>query len=398
MSYSYLSSGSGLVVQPVIPASISEIPNEYEKPVVFLTSVRISDDHIWANGLFQNVYVIYKMFEVMGCVPWMLVDNNENNKDAKIHNNFRMTDFKTYIQKPFKVHYYIEIAMSCDPGIRKFFKNMGTKISKLYLGNILNIDIETVSFYKQTNFSHHVAGEIDEIWTSPHYDQHADYTGSINGLCGKVRIAPYLWDPLFIEPLGKVYDGAPFHESSPRLFVIMEPNISFQKNCLIPILALEAYYRKYPERVEQIIVVNGEKFKNTPWFMDNIASTLQIMKDNKLQLMPRAHMKNAAQAFKHAIILQHQVNNEYNYSLLEWLTMGFPVVHNVSRLKSYGYYYEGNDFYGVTDLLTTITSKHQQCQAAYEAKTKQLLWNFSIHNPSNIKGWKELVFSKPTNI
>jgi hypothetical protein len=178
----------------------------------------------------------------------------------------------------------------------------------------------------------------------------------------------------------------------------MEPNISFQKNCLIPILALEAYYRKYPERVEQIIVVNGEKFKNTPWFMENIASTLQIMKDNKLQLMPRAHMKNAAQAFKHAIIIQHQVNNEYNYSLLEWLTMGFPVVHNVSRLKSYGYYYEGNDFYGVTDLLTEITSKHQQSQAAYETKTKQLLWNFSIHNPSNIQGWKELVFSKPTNI
>jgi hypothetical protein len=390
MSFPYLSTGSGLEVQKVNSAYPQDIPSIDSRPVIFLTSVRISDDHIWANGLFQNVYVIYKLFETMGCMPFMLVDNNDNNKDANVHKKYRMMDFKTYAQKPFKVHSYIEMAMSCDPGIRKFFKNMGAKVAKLYMGNILNIDIETITFMKSVNFSHHVAGEIDEIWVSPHYDIHADYAGCINNLCGKTRIAPYVWDPIFIEELGKQYDGSPFSEQSARAFVIMEPNISFQKNSLMPILALEAYYRKYPDRVEQVIVVNGEKFKNTQWFMECIGSNLQLLKDNKLQLMPRAHMLNAAKAFKHAIIVQHQVNNHYNYSFLEWLTMGFPVVHNVPLFKSYGYYYEGNDFYGAAEAIYTVTKTHQHNVAYYETKAKQLAYNFSIHNPENIKAWKEL--------
>jgi len=394
MSFHYLSTGSGLEVQKVNSAYPQDIPSIDSRPVIFLTSVRISDDHIWANGLFQNVYVIYKLFEAMGCMPFMLVDNNDNNKDANIHKKYRMTDFKTYAQQPFRVHSYIEMAMSCDPGIRKFFKNMGAKVSKLYMGNILNIDIETITFMKSVNFSHHVAGEIDEIWVSPHYDIHADYAGCINGLCGKTRIAPYVWDPIFIEELGKQYDGSPFSEQSARAFVIMEPNISFQKNSLMPILALEAYYRQYPDRVEQVIVVNGEKFKNTPWFMECVGQNLQLLKDNKLQLMPRAHMLNAAKAFKHAIIVQHQVNNQYNYSFLEWLTMGFPVVHNVPLFKSYGYYYEENDFYGAANAIHTVTKTHQHNVASYETKAKQLAYNFSIHNPENIKAWKELALGK----
>jgi hypothetical protein len=394
MSFPYISTGTGTSVQAVNPAYPTDIQPIDNRPVVFLTSVRISDDHIWANGLFQNVYVIYKLFEAMGCMPIMLVDNNDNNKDANVHKKYRMTDFKTYAQKPFKVHSYIEMAMSCDPGIRKFFKNMGAKVSKLYMGNILNIDIETITFMKAVNFSHHVAGEIDEIWVSPHYDIHADYAGTVNGLCGKTRIAPYVWDPVFIEELGKQYDGSPFSETSPRPFVIMEPNISFQKNCLLPILALEAYYRQYPERVDQIVVVNGEKVKNTGMFSENVAPSLQIVKDNKLHMMPRAHMINAAKAFKHAIIIQHQVNNQYNYSFLEWLTMGFPVVHNVPLFKSYGYYYEGNDFYGAAAAINLVTRTHQHNLASYETKAKQLAYNFSIHNPENMKAWKELAFGK----
>lgn len=397
MAFPNLSTGSGLVYQqitPAYPAGLPSLTDAGEKRVVFMTSVRIADDQVWANGLFQNVYVIYKLFEAMGCFPVMLVDNMENNKEAELHKQFRMTDFKTYIQKPHRVHAYIEMAMSCDPSIRKFFRSMGCKASKLYMGNILNIDIETVTFYKSVNFSHHVAGELDEIWVSPHYDQHADYAGAINGLCGSVRIAPYVWDPLFISKAGARYDGMNMGPDAPRLFVIMEPNISFQKNSLIPILALEAYYRKWPERVETVIAVNGEKFKQIPWFSESIGPTLKLVQDGKLQLMPRAHMHNAVKAFHNAIVIQHQVNNQYNYSTLEWLTLGFPLVHNVARFKDYGYYYEGNDFYGASDAIETVVKRHNHNMESYSAQAIQLAWNFSIRNPANIKGWEELAFNK----
>ena len=60
-----LKAGEGLVYQPV-PHTLT-LPSTNDKKKVFLTTVRIPDEHIWANGLFQNVYVIYKMFETMGC-------------------------------------------------------------------------------------------------------------------------------------------------------------------------------------------------------------------------------------------------------------------------------------------------------------------------------------------
>lgn len=391
-----LRAGEGLACQPIQPATPAAFVGAEAKPRVFLTSVRIPDEHIWANGLFQNVYVIYKMLDAAGYEPWIMVDNNENHKDAKIHAEFRLTDFKAYAVAPFKVAAYIEMGMSCEPGIRRFFRSMGAKVAKLYLGNILNIDIETVTYLPPTtNFSHHVAGELDEIWVSPHYDLHAEYAGSINGICGRTRIAPYIWDPHFIDEVGAdVYDATGLIKESPRTFLVMEPNISFQKNSLVSILALEAYFRKFPSRVEQAIIVNGDKLKLNPYFMSSIAPCLTIMAAGKLQLMPRAHIVNAARVFKNAIVLQHQIINEYNYSLLEWFYMGFPVVHNAARFKEYGYYYEDNDFDGAAAAIERIVEHHDKNVEAYKAHAKQLAWRFSPYNPENIAAWKKLLTEK----
>jgi hypothetical protein len=393
MPYPTLRTGSGLLTQD-IPSVVPKTLIVSDKPRVFLTTVRIPDEHIWANGLFQNVYVIYKLLEIAGYEPWLLVDNNENNKDAKLHEKFRLTDFKTYMFAPHRIAAYIEMGMSCDPSIRRFFRSMGAKVAKLYLGNILNIDIETITFYKDVNFSHHVAGELDEIWVSPHYDFHAEYAGSINGLCGKTRIAPYVWDPMFIQELGHAYDGSKMNVESARQFIIMEPNISFQKNSLIPIMATESYYRKYPQRIDTVTVINGQKLKENQYFQHSVLPNITSYAAGKLHLMPRAHMINVARVFRSAIIIQHQVNNEYNYSLLEWMTMGFPVVHNIPRFRDYGYYYEGNDFEAAAEQINNVTLNHEKNKEAYAAHAKQLTWNFSIYNPENITKWTSLLTEK----
>lgn len=372
-------------IQPISPSHTGST----QKERLFLTTIRIDEEQIWANGLFQNVLILYKMFESMGYEPWLLVETSERKKDSKLQDEYRTIDFKTYTQNPFRVIAYMEVAMSCDPGIRAFFRNMGAKITKTYLGNILNIDIETVTFYNGVNFAHHVAGEIDEIFVSPHYDIHEEYAGSVNGLFGKTRIVPYVWDPIFIRHLGHVYDDSSLRSPS-RTFVIMEPNISFQKCALIPILAMEAYFRKHPEHVETVIVVNGQKLKENPYFMSSVAPCLSILQKGKLQLMPRTNIVNIAKAVPHAIVLQHQVNNAYNYSFLEWLTMGFPLVHNVPQFQSYGYYYKENDFLGASEQISFLLENHNK--EVYASHATQLGWQLSIHNPANREVWKNVAF------
>ena len=181
MSFPIIKAGDGTSAQ-AIPRAVPPVHSTGSRPRVIITSVKIPDEQIWANGLFQNVYVIYKMMEALGMEPYVLIDNNENNKEAAVHKKYRVLDFKEYVAAPFQVVAYIEMGMSCEPGIRHHFRKMGAKVAKLYLGNILNIDIETTTYLPGINFSHHVAGELDEIWVSPHYDIHAEYAGSINGL------------------------------------------------------------------------------------------------------------------------------------------------------------------------------------------------------------------------
>ncbi len=375
------------VFQPLpTPVPTSLVSSKRKR--VFLTTVRIPDEQIWANGLFQNIYILYKMMEILGYEPFLLVDSLENNKDAKIHDQFRLLDFKTYIQNPFPVVAYLEFGMSCDPMIRKFFRNTGAKVAKTYLGNILNIDMETITFYRNVNFSHHVAGEVEEIWVSPHYDFHADYAGSVNGLCGRTRIAPYVWDPFFVKDLRNIW--TPTKETAKR-FVVMEPNISFQKNAFVSILALECFYRRHPTKVLEAIVVNGEKMKQIPYFANSILPNLTIYRDGKLHLMPRSHMFVFAPVYKDAIVLQHQVNNEYNYSFLEWLYMGFPVIHNHRRLAAFGYSYKENDFEEAADRIEQVLAHHETNMEAYKAQAQQLIWRFSIYNPENLQAWSKLI-------
>jgi hypothetical protein len=108
------------------------------------------------------------------------------------------------LKNPIPIHTFIEIGMSLNAVTRSYLRSIGAKIAKLYLGNILNIDIETIQNYSSMFFNHHVVGEIDEIWTSPHYKQHIDYAALylIVLKCHMVRVVPYVWDPCFITQYG----------------------------------------------------------------------------------------------------------------------------------------------------------------------------------------------------
>lgn len=384
------------VVQPVLPPvpRMADL-KATDKPCVLLTSVRIPDGQLWANGLFANVFILYRMMESAGFFPWLLVDNINNGVDGTLARTFRQVDVNGFAAAPFKVAAYVELAMSCDPTIRRFFKAMGAKTIKLYLGNILNIDVETPMFYPTMNFSHHVAGELDEIWVSPHYEQHAEYAAAINGLpSSAVKVAPYVWDPMFIKDAGgagivELYTPPP--PQTPRAFVIMCPNISHQKCSWVSIMAVEAYARKHPGAVEALVVVNGKKLAELPFVAKTLLPTLTLASQGKLHMLGRAETQAVAKSLRSAIVVQHQQNNEYNYSFLEWMTMGFPVVHNAPTLEGYAYSYPGADVDAAVEAIERAVLVHDAQREAYRAQAHQLAWRFSIHNPDNMATWRDML-------
>jgi hypothetical protein len=141
-------------------ADIKHIAPPMHRKVVLLATANITEDNIFTNGLFQNVVLLYKMFEAMAWTPILIVNEKPKNLD-KIPEQIRTCRVVTaeeILKQPIPVYGYIEIGMSIDPNLRKFLKMIGSKICKLYLGNILNIDVETPIFYPDMNFAHHVIG------------------------------------------------------------------------------------------------------------------------------------------------------------------------------------------------------------------------------------------------
>lgn len=355
-----------------------------QKRNILITASLIEGNNLFSNGLHQNCLFLYRQFELIGYFPYFLINKKSNSVEEKQYRVCELTEFDT---NPFPVYAFFIVAANCPESFRIFLKEKGTKIFTLFLGNILNIDIEKVTFGNRYN-KHHSYGSNGTMLMSPHYHLSQDYSSALYDVYPNSKIAPYVWESSMIQDLVDMYKWS---NEGPYGFSIMEPNISFQKCSLIPIMICEAFYREKPSKIDGAVVINGDKLLSSTYFLTNILSKLDIYRDKRLFLINRLTIRDAAKGFKQNIIIHHAVNNDYNYLFLEYLFMGFPVIHNYEMLKTYGYYYKGDDIEAGKNMIDYVLNTHGSNLESYRASCKQLFWKFSIYNPDNIKGWKELL-------
>ena len=368
-----------------------------ERKVILLATSTITSSSFFVNGLYQNVCILYKLFDSMGYAPILFVNTmpTDINTVPPILRSVRMITVNDIVQKPMPVHLYLEIGMSIDPKIRHHLKNnRGAKIAKLYLGNILNIDIETPMFYPGMNFSHHIVGELDEIWVSPHYKQHAEYAAVLNHVepvPKSMKIAPYVWDPSILT-----LDGArnlrwrPRAASEIETYVILEPNISFQKAALLPLLLVERSYR-FLKRPVRILVGNGDRLMKNPFFIKTILPTLELAKDSMITFDGRHDIPSIMTDYPYATAICHQWNNQYNYMTLEYLVAGFPVIHNAPDWYDVGYYYTGHSIDEGLAALQRAQRQHATSLEDYKSGAEAIRWRHSPYNPDVQKAWQGLL-------
>lgn len=332
----------------------------------------------------------------MNYTPILLVNTKPSNINdvPSILRDVRMMTVEDILKTPMPIHIYLEIGMSIDPMLRKRFRMGGAKICKLYLGNILNIDTETPMFYPGMNFSHHIVGELDEIWVSPHYKQHEEYAAVLNHvepIPKSMKIAPYVWDPCILTLDGtRNLRWRPRRSTEVETLVILEPNISFQKASLIPILIAERSYR-YNKRPLHVLIGNGDRLMKNPFFTQTILPTLELAKDSMLTFDGRHDIPSIMKDHPHATALCHQWNNQYNYMTLEYLVAGFPVVHNAPDWSDIGYFYKGHDINEGLAALQRVQSQHANSMERYKSGAEVARWRHSPYNPEVQKAWEELL-------
>lgn len=367
-----------------------------DRKIILIATATIQNESLFQNGLYQNIFILYKLFDSMGYAPILLVSDKPKDiqKVPEILRHVRMITVNEISMTPLPVHLYLEIGMSIDKAMRRIFRMSGTKVCKLYLGNILNIDIETPIFYNEMNFSHHVVGELDEIWVSPHYKQHDEYAAVINHVKPEettMKVAPYIWDPCVLTLNGtRQFKWRPRQENEVETLLIMEPNISFQKASLIPILIAELNYRANKRNL-RVIVGNGERLLANPFFTKTIMPTLELAKDRKIQFSGRHTITNIMNEYPYATAICHQWNNQYNYMALEFVTSGFPLVHNAPDWRDMGYYYEGHNLNNAVTALNEALIKHSDSLEVYKSAAECVKWRHSPYNPEVQAAWRKLL-------
>uniref|UniRef100_A0A6C0AP90 Uncharacterized protein n=1 Tax=viral metagenome TaxID=1070528 RepID=A0A6C0AP90_9ZZZZ len=355
---------------------------------ILLASGHIGSDILFNNGLHQNTLIIYDMLESMGYDCYLLTDRGSEKVSDLSGYRFLTPETCMGLFKSLTIAAYIEIGMTLDAGWRSLIERLGAKVVKLYLGNILNIDVETTAITKGLYFPHHVGGTVHEIWTSPHYKQNLTYACAINGLPGsKGKIAPYLWTPEFIQ-------GA--QRWTPQSWtkmdiVIAEPNLSFQKTCLFPLLLANEFAQLCPEWKGKVYLLNTERMSKNSYMSQTVLPNLFLQKHGRIIHEGRTGIRSIMERHPSALFIAHQYNNDYNYMTLELMECDFPVLHSSLGWSQFGYYWSTDEWRLSLTTLAKVFQLHGSQLGPYRSHAKQLQWKHSPWNPVNRAGWSKLL-------
>ena len=286
----YLPGNTEFLSEELESISLTPLDHPNHRQAIILASNDVNDSTLFLNGLTQNIIVLYDLFESLGYESYLLQHSNSTSEKKEFIFSYRTIQLQDLIHTNKPIKAFIEIGMSIDITTRNYLRSMGSKLIKLYLGNILNIDIETIQYYKSMFFNHHLVGETDEIWTSPHYYQHLDYAAILNRVDLKnSRVVPYVWDSCFITQYGtkETIEWISPNDWKHQDIIIMDPSISFQKCTFYSLLLIEAFSKKYPEWKGKVHIINGDRLKLCLNSCHYVLPTLSLYKSDRIHLYGR---------------------------------------------------------------------------------------------------------------
>jgi hypothetical protein len=202
-------------------------------------------------------------------------------------------------------------------------------------------------------------------------------------------VAPYVWEPMFLSGGGLKVLHAEELPWITRDLVITEPNISFQKSCLVPLLLAERFAKAYPSWRGRVILMNSDRFA-TNTHAKAILEGLVLHRTGRVLYRGRQTIREIMQQNSGACFICHHVNNEYNYMALELMYSGFPVLHNASVWAEFGYYWSDCAIDSAVAKLHSVLQTHDP-DGVYRADGRQLAWLYSIYNPEVRRAWAQLL-------
>lgn len=350
-----------------------------------------------ANGLQQNIVFLKNLLSTISNVKPIYIYTGEIPQVDFISKETCIP----YSQFINKVHneYDLIICMGfwLDQQHIKRIKNENKKIkfTLMQCGNqFIENSMRMVHYYEKVDYINNPLDGIDSIWILPQHAQNLTYMKTFYRL-ENIKVAPFIWDPLFIDNQLKElpFENKNINFSSEKIknILIMEPNLSIIKNCLLPLYIVENYERKYPNIISSCNIMGGKKIVESHYFIRLILH-LDIYQKRKgfLKAHNRYKFVESVKLFG-SLVISHQIENDMNYLYFDALYLNLPLVHNSYTLRNYGYYYPHNDVEIAANQLNEIIKNHDKNIASYKIKTKKLIDTYGINNDKNKNEYLKLI-------
>ncbi len=355
------------------------------------------DKNLYSNGLQQNVVILNNVLnQINEFRSFFLYEGKLLNSDL-IDKNLCFP-YKELLSDS-AIHFDLIIMMGFtikEEMISLIKKNKHkTKFVLLQCGNQF---VENMSFALSENDTPYspISNSllIDQIWLLPHYKKNLSFMKTYYKN-KNVMLVPYIWDSLFIDYQIKnsIYKDQEIKLSqiNKNSVLIMEPNIFFCKNCILPLFIVEAFEQKFPGLIDACNVLCADKLVNSNYFIKLILQ-MDIFKKRKdfLKIQNRTIFIDAIHKFG-SIIISHQQDNALNYLYLEALYLNIPLLHNSEIISKYGYYYPDNDIDLAVKQLSKIRNNHSNNLNKYKENCNLVLNKYSSRNPKNKIDYKNLI-------
>jgi hypothetical protein len=148
-------------------------------------------------------------------------------------------------------------------------------------------------------------------------------------------------------------------------------------------------FRDFGDCIDMVSVYCSTKLMNKKYFK-TLMWNLDITKAGKIEFAQRSKISKIF-ARDCNVVVSHQLLNALNYTYLESLYLGIPLVHNSEFIKDAGYYYSDYDINGGSKALHNALSNHDYNLEEYRTKSEKILTKYSPENLSVIDRYKKLL-------
>jgi hypothetical protein len=331
---------------------------------------------IWENGLGQNVVFLVQVFRSLSFVKSVvLIDVGDQRvlppqvemgaDSLPIIDTQAATD---------AVDVVIEMGGALDVRWLDLMRARGRKVIFYCCGQPYAGLVEAPVFGKPGHAPR--PDRCDEVWLLPKDAALAPMMRVLHRC--DVHVVPYIWSPQFIERRVREVAGHGLHFGyCPRLpgagwlrVAVFEPNISVVKTSTIPVLICDEAYRAKPGAVESLHVLNTLHMKDHLTML-YLANSLDLVRNHRATFLGRHDIVGFMAQHADAVV-SHQWCNDQNYSYLDTLYGGYPLIHNSPWLKEAGYYYPDFDTKMGAAQLLLAAERHEHELDDYRVRARRV--------------------------